>query len=147
MKDHYSDRKYIIGTMMVIPVLFFIVRLFVLQVIDPSYKMSADSNVLRHVTQYPSRGLIYDRNGEILVFNEPVYDLMVVPSQLALSIQQNFAPFSKLTKSMLTLKSGRQELIPVFARQFFLSKYHQLPMLFFRKDFTSSRVFMSSPGP
>ncbi len=83
MKDHYSDRKYIIGAMIVLPVLFFIVRLFILQVIDPSYKLSASSNVLRNVTQYAARGLIYDRNGELLVYNQPVYDLMVVPGQLA----------------------------------------------------------------
>ncbi len=83
MKDHFSDRKYIIMAMIVLPVIFFIVRLFILQVMDPSYKLSASSNVLRNVTQYPSRGLIYDRNGKLLVYNQPVYDLMVIPGQLA----------------------------------------------------------------
>jgi penicillin-binding protein 2 len=79
MTDRFSDRKFIIGGMIVLPMLFFLARLFLLQVVDPSYKLRADSNVLRNVTQYPSRGLIYDRNGELLVFNEPAYDLMVVP--------------------------------------------------------------------
>ena len=83
MKEHYSDRKYIIGAMVVLPVLVFLVRLFILQVVDHSYVLSANSNVLRNVTQYPSRGLIYDRNGELLVYNQPVYDLMVIPGQLA----------------------------------------------------------------
>jgi penicillin-binding protein 2 len=98
MKDYYSPRKYIIGTMIVVPVLFFIIRLFVLQVLDPSYKLSADSNVLRNVTQYPSRGLIYDRNGQILVFNEPVYDLLVVPNQLTPFDTTEFCEILGITK-------------------------------------------------
>ena len=60
----------------------YVIRLFYIQVIDPSYKLSANSNVLRYVTDYPARGLIYDRNGELLVYNEAHYDLMVVPGQV-----------------------------------------------------------------
>lgn len=98
MKDYYSHRKYIIGGMILVPVLFFIVRLFILQVVDPSYKLSANSNVLRNVTRYPSRGLIYDRNGELLVYNEPVYDLMVVPNQLAAFDTTEFCEILEITR-------------------------------------------------
>ena len=59
----------------------FIIRLFMLQVVDRSYKELADNNALRYVTQYPARGKIFDRNGQLLVFNEAVYDLMVIPRQ------------------------------------------------------------------
>jgi penicillin-binding protein 2 len=58
MTDRFSDRKFIIGAIMVLPMMIFLVRLFILQVMDPSYRLSAESNVLRHVTQYPSRGLV-----------------------------------------------------------------------------------------
>ena len=61
--------------------LVYIVRLFSLQVIDRKYKQLADNNALRFVTQYPARGKIFDRNGQLLVFNEAVYDLMVIPKQ------------------------------------------------------------------
>lgn len=61
--------------------LIYLMRLFYIQVIDDSYKSSADNNVQRLVVEYPSRGLIYDRNGELLVYNEPVYDLMIIPKQ------------------------------------------------------------------
>src|SRR5690554_7239120 len=54
-----------------------------LQVVDPSYKFYAESNTQRQLTQYPSRGLIYDRNGKLLVANQPVYDLMIVPREVA----------------------------------------------------------------
>jgi len=62
--------------------LLYIGKLFVLQVYDPSYKFSAESNTRRKVTQYPSRGLIYDRNNKLLVSNQAVYDVMVVPREL-----------------------------------------------------------------
>src|SRR6187397_2978743 len=62
--------------------MIYLLRLFFLQVIDDSYKLSANNNVLRYVTDYPARGLIYDRNGKLLVYNEPVYDLMIVPRQV-----------------------------------------------------------------
>ena len=61
--------------------LVYIVRLFSLQVLDKKYKTLADNNALRFVTQYPARGKIFDRNGQLLVFNEAVYDLMVIPKQ------------------------------------------------------------------
>jgi penicillin-binding protein 2 len=51
-----------------------------------SYRLSADNNVLRYVTQYPARGLIYDRNGKLIVFNQAAYDLMVVPAQTSKNI-------------------------------------------------------------
>ncbi len=57
-------------------------RLFYIQVIDSSYKMSADNNVLRYMVQYPPRGEVYDRNGEFLVQSKEAYDLMAVPREV-----------------------------------------------------------------
>lgn len=62
--------------------ILFIIRLFWMQIIDRGYYLSAYNNVNRHVTQYPARGLIYDRNGKLLVYNEATYDLMVIPRQM-----------------------------------------------------------------
>lgn len=56
-----------------------VIRLFYIQVIDNEYKEKAERNVLRYETQYPPRGVIYDRNMTFLVENTDVYDLMVVP--------------------------------------------------------------------
>lgn len=83
MKQSALDtRKYVIIGMIILIVLIYIVKLFSLQVVDNQYKTSASSNVLRYVTQYPVRGLIYDRHSRLLVYNEASYDLMVVPRQL-----------------------------------------------------------------
>lgn len=78
----FRQRCYVIGGLFCIIFLLYICRLFFLQVVDQSYKMSASNNVLRAVTQYPARGLMYDRNGELLVHNQAAYDLMVTPNQL-----------------------------------------------------------------
>lgn len=80
-QKNLAKRQYVvIGIFVVIGVLY-LIKLFSLQVLDKEWKHSADNNVLRYVTQYPARGKVYDRNGELLVYNEAVYDLMVVPGQ------------------------------------------------------------------
>ncbi|MDD2528533.1 MAG: penicillin-binding protein 2 [Lentimicrobiaceae bacterium] len=77
-----ASRKQTVITIFVVVGFIYLLRLFYLQVIDDSYTLSANNNVLRYVTQYPARGLIYDRNGKLLVYNEAVYDLMVLPRQV-----------------------------------------------------------------
>lgn len=79
---HYAKRKGIILGIFLLVGILFAIRLFFLQVVDHSYKLSASSNVLRHLIDYPVRGLIYDRHGELLVYNEAHYDLMVIPIQV-----------------------------------------------------------------
>jgi penicillin-binding protein 2 len=81
MKDAFINRKYVIMALIVLAFFGLIVRLFIIQVVKDSYRLSADNNVLRYVTQYPARGLIFDRNGKLIVFNQAAYDLMVVPAQ------------------------------------------------------------------
>src|SRR5665648_607329 len=78
----YADRKIIIIATFLAIGFIYLIRLFYIQVIDRSYTLSANNNVLRYVTQFPPRGLIYDRNGKLLLYNEAVYDLMVIPRQV-----------------------------------------------------------------
>mgnify|MGYP000935006947 FL=1 len=80
-KSNVSRQQTVLAIFLVIGAIY-IIRLFYIQVIDKSYTLSANNNVLRYVTQYPARGLIYDRNGKLLVYNEAVYDLMVLPAQV-----------------------------------------------------------------
>jgi len=78
----FNDRKYVVMAIFVTVCLIFIGRLFYIQVFNDDYKLSANNNVLRYVTDYPARGLVYDRNGKLLVYNEAAYDLMVTPKQI-----------------------------------------------------------------
>ncbi|HQB77817.1 MAG TPA: penicillin-binding protein 2 [Tenuifilaceae bacterium] len=96
-----TDKKFIIAGIMALVFVVIIVKLFLLQVIDPSYKLSASNNVLRYVTQYPARGLIYDRNGELLVYNQAAYDLMVAPNQLSKFDSTDFCNILGITRESL----------------------------------------------
>jgi penicillin-binding protein 2 len=82
MEKLYSNRRFVIIGFFLFVGLVFIVRLFYIQVIADKYILSSNNNVLRYVTQYPARGLIYDRYGKLLVYNEAAYDLMVTPRQV-----------------------------------------------------------------
>ena len=82
INDRYYRRRYAISGIAIGVVLVFIIRLFYLQVIDQSTKDQADNNALVKQTIYPSRGLIYDRNGELLVFNQPIYEVTVVMREM-----------------------------------------------------------------
>lgn len=79
---NYSSRRFVIIAIFSVVVLILLVKLFLIQVVDQSYKRSSENNTLRYVTQYPARGKIYDRNGNLLVYNEAIYDLMVIPRQV-----------------------------------------------------------------
>lgn len=82
MNNLLASRKYIIGGVFLFVCLACIVRLFYMQVIDDSLKLDASNETFRHITQYPPRGCIFDRNGHLLVTNEAAYDILVTPSQI-----------------------------------------------------------------
>ena len=73
MRKNYDleKRKYVICGFILLIALIYLVRLFDLQIQDSKYKRSADTNAFLKKTVYPSRGLIYDRNGELVVYNQP----------------------------------------------------------------------------
>lgn len=78
-KDYNLEkRKYVIIGIIFTVVLIYLVRLFSLQVLDNDYKRFADNNAFLKKIQYPSRGLIYDRNGKLMVYNQPAYDVMMI---------------------------------------------------------------------
>jgi penicillin-binding protein 2 len=77
------DRRYRVIFYIIIGVtIVFLLQLFKIQVLDSSYKKRADDNALREITDHPARGLIYDRNDSLLVYNDAAYDLMVVPGEM-----------------------------------------------------------------
>ena len=82
-KDYTLEkRKYVIGGFISVIVIIFLIRLFNLQVSDGTYKENAESNAFFRKVLYPSRGLIYDRNGRLVVLNQPEYDVMLIPKDL-----------------------------------------------------------------
>jgi penicillin-binding protein 2 len=77
----HTERMYVMVAIVLLISITFLGRLFFIQVLDDSYRLSAENNVLRYQVEFPARGLIYDRDGRLLVYNEAAYDLMVIPRQ------------------------------------------------------------------
>ena len=59
-----------------------LIRLFVIQIIDDKYKINASNNSMVYDIVYPTRGIIYDRNGKIIVGNKVAYDILVTPKEV-----------------------------------------------------------------
>ena len=83
MKNYeLANRRYVIGGVATLIVVVYIIRLFMLQISSDDYKKSADSNAFLKRIDFPSRGVITDRHGKLLVFNQPSYDIMVVMNEI-----------------------------------------------------------------
>ena len=95
MNAYKSRYRVVIGIFLVISIIF-ITRLFYIQVLNENYKFSANNNVLRYDVQQAVRGLIYDRDSNLIVANVPAYDLMIVPREMKGNILDTFA-FCQLT--------------------------------------------------
>ena len=82
MKDYnLENRRYVIAAIAIVIVVIYIVRLFTLQFMSDDYKKNADSNAFLKKVEFPSRGLIYDRSGQLMVYNQPSYDIMVIMNE------------------------------------------------------------------
>ncbi|QDA59608.1 penicillin-binding protein 2 [Hymenobacter jejuensis] len=108
--QYLEGRKYVVQAIFLTVALVFAARLFYIQVLDGSYKLAADRNTLQRLVQVPYRGLIYDRKGQLLVQNTPVYDLMVVPREVKQLDSARFCqllqlPLEELRASMKAAKA------------------------------------------
>ena len=112
--DIFSKRKYlIIGIFSVVSIII-VFRLFYIQVVDDSYKISASSNVLRRVINYPARGVIYDRKGKLLVFNQAAYDVLIIPKELKAFDTLGFCLIAGVEKDELVTEIKKAKLYSKF---------------------------------
>ena len=132
----------------------FLIRLFTIQVIDDSYKASADDNAIRKVTEYPARGLIYDRNGTLLVYNEPVYDLMIVPKQAKNTDTAQFCKLVRITSAEYAdlfrkAKNYSQVKPSIFIKQLSVETYGTLQEVLFKFPgfYVQPRTLRKYPDP
>ena len=93
-----EKRKYVIGGAAIFIVLVYLVRLLDLQIMTDEYKKYADNNAFLNKVQYPSRGAIYDRNGKLLVFNQPAYDITFVPREVTRLDTADFCQTLNITR-------------------------------------------------
>ena len=82
INDTLQNRRYVISIIMSAVIVVYILRLFTIQIIDSKYKNGADSNAFLKKTQFPPRGLIYDRKHTLLVYNKPAYDIALIMREI-----------------------------------------------------------------
>lgn len=78
----HLSRNRIIQVIFIFAALIFGVKLFLIQVISTEYSAAAEKNIVQRIEEYPYRGIIYDRNKRLLVYNNPIYDLVVIPKAI-----------------------------------------------------------------
>ena len=93
-------RTYLLQSITVIVAGIFLYRLLDLQVLNTNYQTLSENNAVLEIAEYPERGFIYDRNGTLLVANQPAYDVMIIP--------ENVSPFDTLSFCQLTGISKKQ---------------------------------------
>lgn len=94
----FENRRFIIQGVFILIGIVFLVKLFALQVVDKTYQMKADRNIVHTITEYPFRGLMYDRNKKLIVYNEPIYDLMVIPRDVYVADTAEFCQLFDITR-------------------------------------------------
>ena len=82
INDTLQNRRYVISIIMSAVIVVYILRLFTIQIIDSKYKNGADSNAFLKKTQFPPRGLLYDRKHTLLVYNKPAYDIAMIMREI-----------------------------------------------------------------
>ena len=104
-KDYNLEkRKYIIGGFIIVVALIYIIRLFALQIVDDNYRLSAEGNAFLKKAQYPSRGLIYDRENRLIVYNQSAYDVMMIPREVKEFDTLAFCQAVNITKEEFDLR-------------------------------------------
>jgi len=82
INDALQSRRYVIAGIMSAVIVLYVLRLFTIQIIDTKYKNGAESNAFLKKTQFPPRGLIYDRKHTLLVYNKPAYDIALIMREI-----------------------------------------------------------------
>ncbi len=90
-------RKLLLFSIVLITGIAFAGRLFYLQIYDTSFQVLSENNAVKVEYNYPQRGYIFDRNGELLVSNQPSYDVMVIPRDVKPLDTLEFCELLKIT--------------------------------------------------
>jgi len=79
-------------------------KLFMIQVVDDSFLKRAERNAVQRLVDHPYRGLVYDRTGKIMVYNNPIFDLMVIPKEFSMKDTTRFCEIFNIEKEVLIEK-------------------------------------------
>jgi penicillin-binding protein 2 len=135
--DQLFNRKYTVQGLFIIVALILLGKLFYIQIVSDKYFLSAESNVLRKIYKYPARGAILDRNMKVIVQNEPVYDLMVIPNEvkpfdtLALAIELDIS-MEDVRNNLRKARGKSSYQSTPFLKQISVQSYARLQEIMYR---------------
>jgi penicillin-binding protein 2 len=118
-------RKAVLPAVIIITSILLIVRIFYLQVIDENLKLQSENNAIKKVFDFPERGYIYDRNGKLLVANQPSYDIMVVPREIKNIDTTEFCNLLHITKDYFIKKIEKANVYSPILPSVFLSQLNK----------------------
>ena len=126
-------RKVLLPTIIIIATIFIVIRLFYLQVIDESLKLKSDNNAIKLKYDYPERGYIYDRNGQLMVANQPSYDIMVIPKDIKKIDTLEFCKLLHITKEDFDKKIAKAKVYSPRLPSVFLPQLNKLEYAAFQE--------------
>jgi penicillin-binding protein 2 len=126
-------RKILLPTLVIITASLLLIRLFYLQVIDDSFKLKSENNAIKINYTYPERGYIYDRNGKLLVANQPSYDIMVVPRDVKNIDTLVFCKLLNITKEDFIKKIEKAKIYSPRLPSVFLTQLNKLEYAAFQE--------------
>ena len=125
MSDNYRDRQQVIQLVFLLAALVLVVKSFHLQVVDSQYRNDTDATIGKNVL-FPARGVVYDRNDSLMVFNRPIYDLMAIYNQISPDMDTaKFCRLLNITNEEYNDLLGKDWTSPMYSRSIpfvFLSK-------------------------
>ncbi|MEA2043731.1 MAG: penicillin-binding protein 2 [Bacteroidota bacterium] len=127
-------RRNIIILLVLFTGVVFIIQLYRIQVLETKYKLSAENNTFRHIPQHPARGVIYDREGRVVVGNGPIYNLKVYPNKLSPFDTTGFLKITGLTKKELKqiLSGGKRFKSVTLLKEISQKNYAELQEFLYR---------------
>lgn len=118
-------RKIALPAVIIISSFIFIIRIFYLQVIDDSLKLKSENNAIKKIFDFPERGYIYDRNGKLLVANQPSYDIMVVPREIKNIDTLEFCKLLHISKADFIRKVNKARVYSPMLPSVFLAQLNK----------------------
>ena len=118
-------RKSLLPIIVIVCGSLLLVRLFYLQVLNDSFKLESENNAIKIKYDYPERGYIYDRNGNLMVANQPSYDIMVTPKETKPMDTIEFCTLLNITKEDLIKKIEKARVYSPMLRSVFLPQLNK----------------------
>lgn len=126
-------RKLLLPGMIIVSAVLIIARLFYLQIIDDTFKLKSENISIKIKYDYPERGYIYDRNGELMVANQPSYDIMVVPREIKKLDTIEFCTLLNITKEEFIKKIEKAVVYSPMLPSVFLGQLNKLEYAAFQE--------------